>query len=49
MANRSVDDIAEDLAAVVNLVRESADGARSGEIAEALKEIPQRTLQRLIT
>jgi DNA-binding IclR family transcriptional regulator len=46
MANRRVDDIAEDLAAVVDFVRQSANGARSGEIAEALKEIPQRTLQR---
>lgn len=46
MANRRAGDIAEDLAAVVEFVRQSADGARSGEIAEALKEIPQRTLQR---
>jgi Fic family protein len=46
MANRSADDIAEDLAAVVNFVQQSADGARSGEIAKALKEVPQRTLQR---
>jgi Fic family protein/predicted transcriptional regulator len=46
MANRSVDDITENLAAVVAFVRQSADGAQSGEIAEALKEIPQRTLQR---
>ena len=46
MAKRRVDDIAEDLAAVVDFVRQSANGARSGEIAEALKEIPQRTLQR---
>ena len=46
MANRRVDDIAEDLAAVVDFVRQSANGARSGEIAEALKDIPQRTLQR---
>jgi len=46
MANRRVDDIAEDLAAVVDFVRQSASGARSGEIAGALKEIPQRTLQR---
>ena len=46
MANRRVGDIAEDLAAVVDFVRQSANGARSGEIAEALKEIPQRTLQR---
>jgi fido (protein-threonine AMPylation protein) len=46
MANRSVDDLAEDLAAVVDFVRQSPDGARSGEIAKALKGIPQRTLQR---
>ena len=46
MANRRADDITEDLAAVVDFVRQTADGARSGEIAEALKEIPQRTLQR---
>ena len=46
MANRRVGDIAEDLAAVVDFVRQSANGARSGEIAEALKDIPQRTLQR---
>jgi Fic family protein len=46
MANRRVGEIAEDLAAVVDFVRQSANGARSGEIAEALKEIPQRTLQR---
>ena len=36
----------QDLASVVDFVRQSADGARRGEIAEALKEIPQRTLQR---
>jgi DNA-binding IclR family transcriptional regulator len=41
-----VGDIVEDLAAVVDFVRQSANGARSGEIAKALKEIPQRTLQR---
>ena len=46
MAKRSGDDLAEDLAAVVGFVRQSANGAQSGEIAEALKEIPQRTLQR---
>ena len=46
MANRRVDDIAEDLAAVVDFVRQSANGARSGEIAESLRDIPQRTLQR---
>ena len=46
MANRRVGDIAEDLAAVVDFVRQSANGARSGEIAKALKKIPQRTLQR---
>lgn len=46
MANRRVDDLAEDLAAVVDFVRQSPDGARSGEIAKALKGVPQRTLQR---
>jgi len=46
MANRRMGDIAEDLAEVVDFVRQSANGARSGEIAQALKEIPQRTLQR---
>jgi DNA-binding IclR family transcriptional regulator len=46
MANRRVDDIAEDLAAVVDFVRQSTSGARSGEIAAALKGVPQRTLQR---
>jgi Fic family protein/DNA-binding transcriptional ArsR family regulator len=46
MANRRAEDITENLAAVVDCVRQSADGAQSGEIAEALKEIPQRTLQR---
>ena len=40
MANRRAGDIAEDLAAVVEFVRQSANGARSGEIAEALKEYP---------
>ncbi|MHB2009511.1 MAG: DUF1488 family protein [Acidobacteriaceae bacterium] len=34
------------MAAVVDLVRQSADGARSSEIAKALKEVPQRTIQR---
>lgn len=46
MANRRGDEIAENLAAVVDFVRQSADGAQSGQIADALKEIPQRTLQR---
>jgi Fic family protein len=46
MANRRVDDLAEDLAAVVDFVRQSPDGARSGEITKALKRVPQRTLQR---
>jgi DNA-binding transcriptional ArsR family regulator len=46
MANRRVDDITENLAAVVAFLRQSADGAQRGEIAEALKEVPQRTLQR---
>jgi len=46
MAKRRVEDIAEDLAAVVDFVRRSADGVRSGEIAAGLKKMPQRTLQR---
>lgn len=46
MAKRRVKDIAEDLAAVVDFVRQSPDGARSSEIAKALKEVPRRTLQR---
>jgi len=46
MANRRVGEIAEDLAAVVDFVRQSVNGARSGEIAKALKDTPQRTLQR---
>jgi hypothetical protein len=46
MANRRANEIAEDLAAVVGFVRQSANGARSGEIAEVLKGTPQRTLQR---
>lgn len=46
MAKRRVEDIAEDLSAVVDFVRQSADGVRSGEIAAALKKMPQRTLQR---
>jgi len=35
----------EDLASVVDAVRQSADGARRSDIAKALKETPQRTLQ----
>jgi Fic family protein len=35
----------DELASVVNFVRQSTDGARRGDIAKALKEIPQRTLQ----
>jgi Fic family protein len=46
MANRREDEIKENLTAVVDSVRQSADGARIGEIAEALQRIPQRTLQR---
>ena len=46
MANRRRDEIAENLAAVVDFMRQSADGAQSGQIADALKETPQRTLQR---
>jgi hypothetical protein len=48
MANRPVKDKAEDLAVVVDLVRQSAKGMRSREIAKALKRVPQRTLQRWI-
>jgi DNA-binding transcriptional ArsR family regulator len=46
VAKRRAEDIVEDLAAVVDFVRESADGAQSGEIAAVLKKMPQRTLQR---
>lgn len=46
MANRSVEDITENLAAVLDFLKQYAEGAQSGEIAEALKEIPRRTLQR---
>ena len=46
MARRRQEDLAEDLAAVEDFVRQSADGARSVEIAEALKGVSQRTLQR---
>ncbi len=46
MANRRGDEIEENLAAVVDFVRQRADGAQSGQIAEALQGIPQRTLQR---
>ncbi len=46
MAKRREEDLAKDLAAVVDFVRQSADGARSGDIAFALKKVPQRTLQR---
>ena len=46
MARRRGKDIAEDLAAVVDFLRQSAHGARSSEIAKALNEVPQRTLQR---
>jgi DNA-binding HxlR family transcriptional regulator len=35
----------EDLASVVDVVRQSTDGARRSDIAKALKEVPQRTLQ----
>jgi transposase-like protein len=35
----------KDLASVVDAVRQSTDGARRSEIAKALKEVPQRTLQ----
>jgi hypothetical protein len=46
MAKRRMKDIAEDLSAVVDFVRQNSDGARSSEIVRALKEVPQRTLQR---
>src|SRR4051812_16839756 len=46
MAKRRMKDIAEDLLTVVDFVRQNADGARSSEITRALKEVPQRTLQR---
>jgi DNA-binding transcriptional ArsR family regulator len=35
----------EDLALVVDVVRQRTEGARRSEIAEALKDVPQRTLQ----
>jgi hypothetical protein len=35
----------EDLASIVDVVRQSADGARRSDIAKALKDVPQRTLQ----
>jgi Fic family protein len=35
----------KDLASVVDVVRQSTDGARRSDIAKALKEVPQRTLQ----
>jgi DNA-binding transcriptional ArsR family regulator len=34
-----------DLALIVDFVRQRTDGARRSEIAEALKDVPQRTLQ----
>jgi len=46
MAKRRAGEVAEDLAAVVDFVRCNTNGARSGEIAAALKDIPQRTIQR---
>ena len=46
MAKRRAGEIAEDMAAVVDFVRQNANGSRSGEIAAALKDIPQRTIQR---
>jgi hypothetical protein len=33
----------EDLASVVDVVRQNTDGARRSDIAKALKEVPQRT------
>ena len=47
MAKRRAGEVAEDLAAVVDIVRRNTNGARSGEIAAALKDIPQRTIRRL--
>src|SRR5580658_4209245 len=35
----------KDLPLVVDIVRQRPDGARRSDIAEALKQIPQRTLQ----
>lgn len=35
----------EDLASIVDVVRQSPDGARRSDIAKALKDVPQRTLQ----
>ena len=35
----------KDLALVVQIVRQRPDGARRNDIAQALKQIPQRTLQ----
>lgn len=46
MAKRRMEDIAADLEAVLGFVRQNTNGARSGEIAAALKKIPQRSLQR---
>lgn len=46
MANRREDDLAINLTAVVELIRQNEGGAQSGQIAAALKEPPQRTLQR---
>ena len=35
----------EELASIVDVVRQSPDGARRSDIAKVLKEVPQRTLQ----
>lgn len=35
----------EELAAIVNVVRQNTDGARRSDIAKGVKQIPQRTLQ----
>ena len=40
MANRRSDEIEENLAAVVDFVRQHENGAQSGQIADALKGIP---------
>ena len=35
----------KDLALIVDIVRQRTDGTRRSEIAKALKQVPQRTLQ----
>lgn len=36
----------EDLASVVDIVRQMTDGARKSDISKILKEVPQSTLQK---